>query len=157
MTSEKLAETMMLATATRDGLPSVRAVLLKGADASGFVFYTNLESRKAEELTANPRAALGFHWKSLGRQVRIEGDVEPVTADEADAYFASRARDSQIGAWASDQSRPLDAARELEERFRSSPGRYAGAERVPRPANWSGFRRAPGPCRILAGAAVPAA
>ena len=90
MRSEPLAEAMMLATATRDGVPSVRAVLLKGADASGFVFYTNLESRKAEELTANPRAALCFHWKSLGRQVRIEGAVAPVAAAEADAYFASR-------------------------------------------------------------------
>ena len=141
--SEKLAEAMMLATAGRDGRPSVRAVLLKGADAQGFVFYTNLESRKAEELTANPRAALAFHWKSLGRQVRIEGQVEPVTASEADAYFASRARDSQIGAWASDQSRPLAHPGELAERFQRFARQYADRTEVPRPANWSGFRLRP--------------
>jgi pyridoxamine 5'-phosphate oxidase len=138
--SEPLAEAMMLATASRDGRPSVRAVLLKGADPSGFVFYTNLDSRKAEELTANPWAALVFHWKSLGRQVRVEGDVAPVSAAEADAYFASRARDSQIGAWASDQSRPLAHLRELEERFRMFARQYAEQPVVPRPENWSGFR-----------------
>jgi pyridoxamine 5'-phosphate oxidase len=138
--SERLAEAMMLATAGRDGRPSVRAVLLKGADARGFVFYTNLASRKAEELTANPRAALVFHWKSLGRQVRVEGDVAPVSAGEADAYFASRARDSQIGAWASDQSRPLAHRSELEERFQMFARQYAGQPDVPRPQNWSGFR-----------------
>jgi pyridoxamine 5'-phosphate oxidase len=141
--SEKLAEAMMLATVGCDGRPSVRAVLLKGADAQGFVFYTNLESRKAEELTANPRAALAFHWKSLGRQVRIEGQVEPVTAGEADAYFASRARDSQIGAWASDQSRPLAHPDELAERFQRFARQYADRTEVPRPANWSGFRLRP--------------
>ena len=107
--SEPLAETMMLATATPEGVPSLRAVLLKGVDPRGFVFYTNLESRKAEELSLNPVAALCFHWKSLGRQVRVEGRVTPTSAAEADAYFATRARDSRIGAWASDQSRPLDA------------------------------------------------
>ena len=105
--AEPLAETMTLATATSEGTPSLRAVLLKGADERGFVFYTNLQSRKADELFANPRAALGFHWKSLARQVRIEGPVALVSEDEADAYFATRARDSQIGAWASDQSREL--------------------------------------------------
>src|SRR6202011_1736434 len=94
--SEPLAETMTLATATRDGVPALRAVLLKGSDRRGFVFYTNFESRKAEELTANPRAALCFHWKSLGRQIRIEGTVSVVSDEEADAYFASRPRDSQI-------------------------------------------------------------
>lgn len=141
--SEKLAETMMLATAGRDGRPSVRAVLLKDADANGFVFYTNLESRKAEDLTANPRAALAFHWKSLARQVRIEGDVAPVTAAEADAYFASRPRDSQIGAWASDQSRPLVHRSELEERFQMFARQYAERSDVPRPENWSGFRVRP--------------
>jgi pyridoxamine 5'-phosphate oxidase len=132
--SEPLAETMTLATATRDGVPALRAVLLKGADSRGFVFYTNFESRKAEELTANPRAALCFHWKSLGRQIRIEGTVSVVSDEEADAYFASRPRDSQIGAWASDQSRPLADRRELEDRF---------ANAVPRPAYWSGFRVRP--------------
>jgi pyridoxamine 5'-phosphate oxidase len=141
--SEPLAEAMMLATAGSDGRPSVRAVLLKGADARGFVFYTNLASRKAEELTANPRAALVFHWKSLGRQVRIEGDVAPVSAGEADAYFASRARDSQIGAWASDQSRPLAHQGELEQRFQMFARRYAEQPDVPRPENWSGFRVCP--------------
>jgi pyridoxamine 5'-phosphate oxidase len=142
-TSEPLAEAMMLATASRDGRPSVRAVLLKGADAGGFVFYTNLDSRKAEELAANPQAALSFHWKSLGRQVRIEGRVASVAAAEADAYFASRARDSQIGAWASDQSRPLAHRGELEERFQRFARQYAERPEVPRPANWSGFRASP--------------
>jgi pyridoxamine 5'-phosphate oxidase len=141
--SEKLAEAMMLATATRDGAPSVRAVLLKEADARGFVFYTNLESRKAEELAANPRAALSFHWKSLDRQVRVEGGVAPVAAAEADAYFASRARDSQIGAWASDQSRPLADRGQLERRFAEFARQYAEQPEVPRPANWSGFRLSP--------------
>lgn len=140
---EPLAETMMLATATRDGLPSVRAVLLKGADANGFVFYTNLESRKAGELAANPRAALCFHWKSLGRQVRIEGPVSPAGDEEADAYFATRARDSQIGAWASDQSRPIASRAVLEARFAEIRDKYAGADRVPRPPTWSGYRVRP--------------
>ena len=133
----------MLATATRDGRPSVRAVLLKGWDERGFVFYTNLDSRKAEELAANPRVALCFHWKSLGRQLRIEGTAAPVAAAEADAYFASRPRDSQIGAWASAQSRPLADRGELERRFAEEAGRYAGGEAVPRPANWSGYRVRP--------------
>src|SRR3954452_17075487 len=135
--SEELAETMMLATATNDGVPSVRAVLLKGADVDGFVFYTNLESRKAEELAANPRAALCFHWKSLGRQLRIEGSVGPASAAEADAYFATRPRDSQIGAWASAQSRPLDSRATFEARFAEFRDKYAGQERVPRPENWA--------------------
>jgi pyridoxamine 5'-phosphate oxidase len=143
MKSEKLAETMMLATATRDGVPSVRAVLLKGADAGGFVFYTNLESRKAGELAINPRAALCFHWKSLGRQIRIEGLVAPSGAAEADAYFATRPRDSQIGAWASAQSQPLESRAMLEARFAEFRDRHAGDERVPRPANWSGYRVRP--------------
>ena len=140
---ETLAETMMLATATRDGRPSLRAVLLKGADAGGFVFYTNLDSRKAEELAANRRAALCFHWKSLGRQVRIEGEVSPTGAAEADAYFATRARDSQIGAWASDQSRPLPSRAALEARFAACREKFAGQEAVPRPRNWSGYRVRP--------------
>ena len=117
--SETLAETMTLATATPDGVPSIRAVLLKGADERGFVFYTNFESRKAEELFANPHAALCFHWKSLGRQVRIEGAASLVSDAEADAYFTSRPRDSQIGAWASEQSRPLPDRATLEHRFAS--------------------------------------
>lgn len=140
MASEKLAETMTLATATRDGVPSVRAILLKGVDARGFVFYTNVDSRKAEELAANPHAALCFHWKSLGRQVRVEGTVGPVTAAEADAYFASRARESQIGAWASDQSRPLVNREELEQRAAALARQFADRASVPRPPNWSGFR-----------------
>jgi pyridoxamine 5'-phosphate oxidase len=141
--SEPLAETMMLATATQEGRPSLRAVLLKGVDQRGFVFYTNLESRKAEELALNPYAALCFHWKSLGRQVRVEGRVTLTSAAEADTYFASRARDSQIGAWASDQSRPLDSIGVLEERFAAYTVRYKGKENVPRPDNWSGFRVRP--------------
>ncbi|MGD9617320.1 MAG: pyridoxamine 5'-phosphate oxidase [Alphaproteobacteria bacterium] len=141
--SEPLAETMMLATATRDGAPSVRAVLLKGADANGFVFYTNLESRKAGELRENPRAALCFHWKSLGRQIRIEGRVSSAADAEADAYFATRSRDSQIGAWASAQSRPLASRAVLEASFAEFRDSYAGEERVKRPANWSGYRVQP--------------
>ena len=141
--SEPLAETMTLATATRDGVPALRAVLLKGADRRGFVFYTNFESRKAEELTANPRAALCFHWKSLSRQIRIEGTVSVVSDEEADAYFASRPRDSQIGAWASDQSRPLAGRGELEDRFARVSRQYAEDTAVPRPAYWSGFRVRP--------------
>ena len=138
--SEPLAETMTLATATSEGSPSLRAVLLKGADERGFVFYTNLESRKADELFANPRAALGIHWKSLGRQVRVEGTVVPVSGDEADAYFATRARDSQIGAWASDQSRTLASRDVLEQRFLMFAREYADEAVVPRPPTWSGFR-----------------
>ncbi len=140
---EPLAETMTLATANRDGVPSLRAVLLKGADRRGFVFYTNLESRKADELSGNPHAALCFHWKSLARQIRIEGTVASVSNDEADAYFASRQRDSQIGAWASDQSRPLESRAVLEERFADFARRYAERPVVPRPATWSGFRVIP--------------
>jgi pyridoxamine 5'-phosphate oxidase len=141
--SEPLAETMTLATASRDGAPSLRAVLLKGFDERGFVFYTNFESRKAEELAANPRAALCFHWKSLGRQVRIEGTVSVVADAEADAYFASRPRDSQIGAWASAQSRPLAERGELERRFADFSRQYAANTAVPRPPYWSGFRVSP--------------
>jgi pyridoxamine 5'-phosphate oxidase len=141
--SEPLAETIMLATATSDGRPSVRAVLLKEFDAAGFVFYTNLESRKGLELAANPQVALCMHWKSLGRQVRIEGGVTPVSIADADAYFASRARDSRIGAWASDQSRPLRDRGELERRFADFSERFASQEAVPRPANWSGYRVRP--------------
>jgi pyridoxamine 5'-phosphate oxidase len=141
--SEPLAETMMLATADRDDAPSLRAVLLKGADQRGFVFFTNLESRKAGELFGNPHAALCFHWKSLARQIRVEGEVALVSEDEADAYFATRQRDSQIGAWASDQSRPLASRATLEERFARFARQYAEDAVVPRPANWSGFRLTP--------------
>src|SRR3954466_14428617 len=118
------AEAMALATATADGSPSVRMVLLKGHDAHGFVFYTNSHSRKGDELGANPRAALLFHWKSLRRQVRIEGPVTPVDAEEADSYFASRARDSQLGAWASAQSQPLASREAFETRFAELAARY---------------------------------
>src|SRR5205807_5353513 len=115
----------------------------KGADERGFVFYTNLESRKAGELFGNAQAALCFHWKSLARQIRIEGLVEGVSEGEADAYFATRQRDSQIGAWASDQSRPLESRAALEQRFADFAWRYAEASVVPRPATWSGFRIIP--------------
>jgi len=133
---------MALATATADGVPSVRMVLMRGLDERGFVFYTNLESRKGLELDANPNAALVFHWKSLGRQVRIEGPVAPVEAAEADAYFASRARGSQIGAWASDQSRPMESRRGLEKSVAKFAAKF-GVSRVPRPDHWSGYRVAP--------------
>jgi pyridoxamine 5'-phosphate oxidase len=133
---------MALATADAEGRPSVRMVLLKGVDHGGFVFYTNLESRKGGELAANPYVALLFHWKSLHRQVRVEGPVEAVTAAEADAYFASRARTSRIGAWASRQSRPMQGRFELERRVAEYTARYAIGE-VPRPPHWSGFRVKP--------------
>ncbi|MBV8912339.1 MAG: pyridoxamine 5'-phosphate oxidase [Acetobacteraceae bacterium] len=133
---------MSLATATPDGRPSVRTVLLKGADERGFVFYTNHESRKGTELIANPRAALLFHWKSLRRQIRIEGRVGVVADVEADAYFASRARVSRLGALASDQSRPMPSRAEFERRVAELDARYPG-DSVPRPPHWSGFRVVP--------------
>ena len=133
---------MALATADAAGRPSVRMVLLKGHGQDGFVFYTNMDSRKGGELAANPRAALLFHWKSLRRQVRIEGPVVPVSDEEADAYFASRARDSRLGAWASDQSRPLDARETFEARYQEMKARFDGGE-VPRPPFWSGWRVVP--------------
>ena len=141
--SEELAETMMLATATREGAPSVRAVLLKAVDRRGFAFYTNLESRKAAELFVNPHAALCFHWKSLKRQVRIEGVVEQVSEDEADAYYATRPRGSQIAAWSSDQSRPLDSREQLEKRVDMFTRRFADRSAIVRPNFWSGFRLVP--------------
>ena len=133
---------MALATADGEGRPSVRMVLLKGHDTRGFVFYTNSHSRKGAELAANPRAALLFHWKSLRRQVRVEGNVTPVDAAEADAYFASRARDSQLGAWASDQSQPLASRDAFEARFAELAAIHEGKP-VPRPPHWWGYRVVP--------------
>jgi pyridoxamine 5'-phosphate oxidase len=133
---------MIVATATPDGRPSSRAILLKGVDARGFVFFTNKESRKSEELAANRQVALLFHWKSLMRQVRIEGVVEPVTDAESDAYFASRPRISRLGAWASAQSRPLDERLTLERRLAEYEAKYPG-EDIPRPPYWSGYRVLP--------------
>ena len=135
-------DAMALATASPDGRPSVRMVLLKGHGPDGFIFYTNLDSRKGAELAANQRAALLFHWKSLRRQVRIEGSIGSVPDQDADAYFASRSRDSQLGAWASDQSRPLDSRATFERRYEELSGRFDG-QPVPRPPRWSGFRVTP--------------
>jgi pyridoxamine 5'-phosphate oxidase len=141
--AERLPEptAVALGTVGADGQPSVRIVLLKAVDARGFVFYTNYESRKGQELLAHPQAALTFHWQPLERQVRVEGVTKPVTADEADAYFASRARGSQLGAWASEQSRPRQPG-ELEARLADVEARFAGGP-VPRPPYWSGFRLIP--------------
>lgn len=132
---------MALATADANGRPSVRMVLLKGHDERGFVFYTNREGRKAGDLAAQPHAALLFHWKSLRRQVRVEGSVGHVTDTESDAYFASRSRASQVGAWASDQSRPLDARETFETRYAEIEARFPGD--VPRPPHWGGYRVIP--------------
>ena len=131
-----------LATADRAGRPSVRMVLLKGHGPDGFVFYTNREGRKAAELADNPNAALLFHWKSLRRQIRIEGAVTLASDAESDAYFASRSRDSQLGAWASDQSRPLADRATFEARFEAMTTRFDGGD-VPRPPHWGGYRIAP--------------
>lgn len=131
-----------LATVSADGAPSVRVVLLKSVDNRGFAFFTNLDSHKGRDLQANPRAALNLHWKSLGRQVRIEGRVERVSDAEADAYYATRPRGSRIGAWASKQSRPLDGRATLEGRVAEFDGRFVGDD-IPRPDFWSGFRVVP--------------
>lgn len=136
------ANAVALATADADGRPSVRMVLLKGADVTGFVFYTNLGSRKGRELAANPHGAMCFHWKSLRKQVRVLGLVEPVSDEEADAYFASRHKESQIGAWASIQSQPMAGRFDLERRVARFAARYAIGT-VPRPEHWSGFRLVP--------------
>lgn len=133
---------MTLATATPEGCPSTRMVLLKDHDDRGFVFYTNFNSQKGRELQANPFASLCFHWKSLGRQVRIDGRAEPVSDAEADTYFASRPRGSRIGAWASEQSRPVDSRDVLEARATELAAKYA-AQDIPRPPHWSGFRVVP--------------
>lgn len=131
-----------VASVGEDGMPSARMILLKGVDERGFVFYTNFESRKGQQLLAHPKAALLFHWKSLRRQVRIEGPVEETSDAEADAYFASRPREARIGAWASQQSRPLEGRFELEKRVAEYGLKYAIGE-VPRPPYWSGFRVVP--------------
>lgn len=137
-----LPEAMSVATVGRDFRPSSRMVLLKDHGSQGFTFYTNADSRKGEELFAHPHAALLFHWKSLGRQVRIEGPAAEVSREEADAYFATRHPDSQIGAHASDQSRPLDSRETLERRFAEFGRQFEGSP-VPRPARWTGYRVVP--------------
>lgn len=133
---------MAVATADARGRPSVRMVLLKGHGPDGFIFYTNFEGRKADQLLANPHAALMFHWKSLRRQIRIEGPVATVDEAAADAYFATRSRDSQLGAWASDQSRPLPSRDVFMSRYADAVSRFEGGP-VPRPPHWSGFRVVP--------------
>ena len=135
-------EAMAVATSGADGQPSVRMVLLKAHGPDGFVFYTHEQSAKGADLAENPRAALLFHWKSLRRQIRVEGAVQRTSAAEANAYFASRSRDSQLGAWASDQSRPLDNRATFEQRFDEAKRRFAGQD-VPRPASWGGYRVVP--------------
>lgn len=135
-------EAMVVATVDSRGQPAARMCLLKGHGPDGFVFYTNLDSRKGADIAANPRVALLFHWKSLRRQVRVEGKTEPVRGSEADSYFATRSRESRLGAWASDQSRPLTSRKELEDRLAQATARFAG-EDVPRPPRWGGFRVRP--------------
>lgn len=135
-------EAMALATVNGEGRPNVRMVLLKAADSEGFVFYTNLESAKGEELIAQPWAALCFHWKSIRRQIRVRGSVSQASADEADNYFATRPKDSQIGAWASAQSRPMEARFAFEREIARYAAKFA-LSRVPRPSWWSGFRVVP--------------
>ncbi len=133
---------MTIATADASGQPAARMVLLKGHGPDGFVFYTNQQSRKAEDIAQNPKAAILFHWKSVRRQIRIEGSLSTVAPDVADAYFATRSRDSQLGAWASDQSRPLDRRETFEARFAAMKAKFAGGD-VPRPPHWSGYRLEP--------------
>lgn len=135
-------EAMALATTDPEGRPSARMVLLKARDSRGFTFHTNLESRKGSEIAANPRAALLFHWKSLRRQVRIEGTVEQVSEEEGDAYFSTRSRGSQLSAWASDQSRPLASRAEFEARYAEATARFEDRA-VPRPPHWTGLRVVP--------------
>jgi len=133
---------MTVATADADGQPSARMVLLKGHGPDGFVFYTNQQSRKAGDIAENPKAAILFHWKSLRRQIRIDGQISTVANDLADTYFATRSRDSQLGAWASDQSRPLADRATFEARFAEMTERFEGGD-VPRPPHWSGYRLTP--------------
>jgi pyridoxamine 5'-phosphate oxidase len=135
-------DAVALATATTDGRPSVRMVLMKQHDARGFTFHTNLDSRKGGEIAANPSASMLFHWKTLRRQVRVEGRIEPVSEDEADAYYATRSRGSQLSAWASDQSRPLASREAFVERYADVTARFEGGP-VPRPPRWSGLRLVP--------------
>lgn len=141
-TEPEYAEAMSLATATKDGFPSVRIVLLKGVSEKGFDFYTNLNSRKGRELADNPHAALCFHWKTLNKQIRIEGDISNIADDEADAYFASRPRASRIGAWASKQSQPMSDRFEFEKRIAKFTAKFNIGD-IPRPDFWSGFRLKP--------------
>ncbi len=141
-TEDSLPEAMSVASVASDGRPSTRMVLLKHADEHGFVFYTNLSSRKGVEISANSNVALLFHWKSLKRQLRIEGIAEPVTDEEADDYFASRDRGAQIGAWASDQSSPMECRFDLEKRVAQYTAKF-GISKVDRPPFWSGFRVVP--------------
>lgn len=134
---------MTLATATPDGRPSARIVLLKGVDERGFAFYTNYKSRKGRELDQNPQAALTFLWKPLERQIRIEGKVRRMPEEESDAYFRSRPRGSQLGAWASPQSQVVDGREQIRERLEAVEAQYSGEEAVPRPPHWGGFRLVP--------------
>ncbi len=143
---------MALATVDGEGMPNVRMVLLKGFDEHGFLFYTNLESAKGRELLASGKAALGFHWKTLGRQVRLRGIVTPVSGAEADAYFVTRPRGSRIGAWASQQSRPLASREALEAAVAGFDAKFPG-EAIPRPAHWSGFRLTPNEMEFWSGGA----
>ena len=140
--SVQVPEAMTLATASPDGAPSARMVLLKGSDENGFVFYTGYESRKAGELEENPRAALVIYWQRLGKQVRVEGSVERVSEAESAAYFASRPRGSQLAAWASQQSRPLESREELERRYAELEREYEGRG-IPLPPHWGGYRLRP--------------
>lgn len=134
---------MCLATIGSNGMPSARIMLLKGIDEKGFVFYTNMESRKGDDLSSNPMAALCFYWKELSKQIRVEGTIEQVSNEEADIYYASRPRGSRIGAWASKQSRPMENSTELDDRIKEYEKKYEGQDDVPRPPYWSGYRLKP--------------
>ena len=140
--SEDMPEAMSIATVDEEGRPSVRMVLLKDHGPEGFTFYTNLGSRKGQEIAGNKNMAFCFHWKSMAQQIRIEGEVAKVSDEEADAYFASRAKDSQIGAWASKQSQPMEGRFEFERRIVKYTTKF-GLGKVPRPEFWSGFRMTP--------------